>query len=146
MTRDYFRVLEYNLLQERASQTPNERVDNHFNANTPDPLSPFSLNSGYYRKFFVEEKKIGSGGFGSVYQVSHIIDGIQLGRYAVKKVPVGNNKPWLMRVLREVKALETLNKHPNIINYQHSWLEEEKTSDFGPAVPTLFILMELASG
>jgi hypothetical protein len=42
--------------------------------------------------------------------------------------------------------LETLKKHPNIINYQHSWLEADKTADFGPEIPCLFILMEYANG
>lgn len=40
----------------------------------------------------------------------------------MKKVPVGDNAPWLIRVLREVRALEKLQKHQNIINYKHSWL------------------------
>jgi serine/threonine protein kinase len=51
-----------------------------------------------------------------------------------------------MKVLREVKALESLKKHPNIVNYQHSWLENDKTADFGPTIPCLFILMEYANG
>lgn len=99
-----------------------------------------------YRRFFVEEQKIGSGGYGSVFLCRHMINGIDLGKYAIKKIPVGDNRPWLMRVLREVKALETLKKHPNIINYQHSWLEADRTADFGPEIPCLFILMEYANG
>ena len=60
-----------------------------------------------------------------------MINGVDLGKYAVKKIPVGDNRPWLLRVLREAKAMETLKKHPNIVNYQHSWLENDKTADFG---------------
>lgn len=84
-----------------------------------------------YRRFFVEQYKIGSGGYGHVYKCKHVINNIDLGTFAVKKVPVGDNQDWLFRVLTEVKALETLKKHPNIINYQHSWLENDKTADFG---------------
>ena len=47
------------------------------------------LNAGYYRRFFQEVSKIGSGGFGSVYKCRHVINGINLGEYAIKKVPMG---------------------------------------------------------
>lgn len=58
----------------------------------------------------------------------------------MKKVPVGDNREWLMKVLREVKALETLQKHPNIINYSHSWLETAQVADIGiPSSPRLTI-------
>eukprot|EP01133_Synstelium_polycarpum_P015441 gene15441-18315_t len=104
------------------------------------------LNAGYYKRFFHETKKIGSGGFGAVYHCRHLINQIDLGEYAVKKVPVGENMPWLYRVLQEVKALEMLQKHRNIINYKHSWLEYDQPADFGPKVPCLYILMEYANG
>eukprot|EP01132_Coremiostelium_polycephalum_P007398 gene7398-9093_t len=103
------------------------------------------LNAGYYKKFFKEHIKIGSGGFGAVFLCKHLINGIDLGEFAVKKVPVGENVPWLYRVLKEVKALETLQKHQNIINYKHSWLEYDQPADFGPSVPCLYILMEFAN-
>eukprot|EP00742_Colponemidia_sp_Colp-10_P009130 GILJ01009931.1.p1 GENE.GILJ01009931.1~~GILJ01009931.1.p1 ORF type:complete len:766 (+),score=100.95 GILJ01009931.1:313-2298(+) len=98
------------------------------------------FNTGYYRRFFVEEKKLGSGSFGSVFLCHHLLDDIHLGTFAVKKVPVGDNRPWLEKVLREVKALERL-RHPNIIDYKHSWVELHSQSEFCPPVPFLFILM-----
>jgi len=110
------------------------------------PLSMDSLNSGYYKRFFVQDRKIGSGGYGAVFLCRHVINSIELGWFAVKKVPVGDNEPWLSKVLQEVKALERLKKHPNIVNYQHSWLEFDKCADFGPEIPCLFILMEYANG
>ena len=51
----------------------------------------------------------------------------------MKKIPVGNSRPWLLKVLKEVRALERLH-HPNIVTYKHSWLELFKPSDFGPEV------------
>jgi serine/threonine protein kinase len=63
----------------------------------------------------------------------------------VKKVAVGDNHPWLSRMLREVTLLESL-RHPNIVVYKHAWLEMCCHSSFGPQVPTLFILMEHAAG
>ncbi|KAJ1505092.1 putative serine/threonine-protein kinase iks1, partial [Coelomomyces lativittatus] len=65
--------------------------------------------------------------------------------YAIKKVAVGDNHPWLSRILREVTLLECL-RHPNIVHYKHAWLESHQHSLFGPKVPFLFILMECAKG
>lgn len=41
--------------------------------------------------------------------------------------------------------LETL-QHPNIIHYQHCWIEDASRGPFGPPVPTLHILMQFANG
>ncbi|PRP72782.1 hypothetical protein PROFUN_07682 [Planoprotostelium fungivorum] len=139
-SRDYFLLLDHQRQQQRNSD--GRRREN----GAADPLSPESLNSGYYSRFFQQEKKIGSGGFGAVFLARHVIHGIDLGLYAVKKVPVGDNIPWLHKVIAEVKALETIQKHPNIVNYQHSWLEYGRCADFGPEIPCLFILMEYANG
>lgn len=103
-----------------------------------------SFNSGYYAKFFREECKLGSGGVGGVYLTHHILDDVMLGTYAVKKIPIGNSRSWLVQVLKEVRALEGLH-HRHIVAYKHSWLETFKPSDFGPAVPCLFLLMEYAN-
>lgn len=74
-----------------------------------------------------------------------MLDGVKLGKYAIKKVAIGNNHPWLVRMLREVHLLERL-RHPNIVSYKHSWLEYNRLTAFGPEVPCLFILMECANG
>ncbi|KAI8326215.1 kinase-like protein [Martensiomyces pterosporus] len=108
-------------------------------------VSASSFNQGYYERFFSEQKKLGKGLRGSVFSCQHILDGVYLGHYAVKKVPVGNNRKWLQRMLREVKLLESL-RHPNVVEYKHSWLEMHQITTFGPKVPCLFILMEYANG
>ncbi|KAI8805555.1 kinase-like domain-containing protein [Cladochytrium replicatum] len=115
-----------------------------------DPLSPQQLssaafNQGYYSRFFVEQRKLGRGHRGSVFLCQHILDHIVLGEYAIKKVAVGDNHAWLVRMLREVRLLEQL-RHSNIIEYKHAWLEEHQMTVFGPAIPCLFILMERANG
>ncbi|EFA77638.1 putative protein kinase [Heterostelium album PN500] len=135
MSRDYFLLLE----------SSSSDIPSSIPSKSNDPFSAEFLNSGYYRKFFKETKKIGAGGFGAVYHCRHLINTVDLGEFAVKKVPVGENLPWLYRVLQEVKALETLQKHKNIINYKHSWLEYDQPANFGPKVPCLFILMEYAN-
>ncbi|CAG8441908.1 14708_t:CDS:10 [Funneliformis mosseae] len=108
-------------------------------------LSHDSFNQGYYERFFIEEKKLGRGFRGSVYLCKHVLDNVQLGVYAVKKVAVGDDHAWLVRMLREVHLLEKLH-HPNIVDYKHAWLENHQLTNFGPQVPCLFILMEFANG
>lgn len=106
-------------------------------------LDSDTLNTGYYVRFFQEDRKIGSGGFGGVYVTQHHLNGVNLGVYAVKKVPVGDSRMRLRSVLKEVRLLEQL-RHPNIIAYKHSWVESFRASEFCPEVPCLFILMEFA--
>eukprot|EP00736_Rhodelphis_marinus_P005541 Rmarinus@m.25481 len=102
------------------------------------------LNPGYYKKFFREVCRLGAGGFAQVFKARHVLHGIEIGTFAVKKVPVGDNDRWLMKVLREVRALETFH-HPNVVSYKHSWIENAQTTIFGPEGPVLFIVMEYAN-
>lgn len=111
----------------------------------PKNLSDSSINQGYYKRFFKEDLKLGRGSGESVFKCQHMLDGIELGAYAVKKVPVGDDHSWLNRMLREVHILENL-RHSNIIEYKHAWLEYHQLTPFGPAIPCLFILMQLAEG
>lgn len=74
-----------------------------------------------------------------------MLDQVPLGQFAVKAIPVGTSHEWLVRMLKEVHLLERL-KHSNIIEYKHAWLEHRQLTVFGPEVPCLFILMELANG
>ncbi|KAF9933657.1 putative serine/threonine-protein kinase iks1 [Linnemannia zychae] len=115
------------------------------NAKNPSNLSHDALNQGYYVRFFVEQMKLGRGFRGSVFLCQHILDGIPLGEYAIKKVAVGDNHDWLAQMLREVHLLERLH-HPNIVAYKHAWLENHQLHKFGPEVTCLFILMECANG
>lgn len=103
------------------------------------------MNQGYYDRFFVELQKLGRGQRGSVFLCRHVLDDVELGVFACKAVPVGTSHSWLVKMLKEVTLLGQL-KHPNIIEYKHAWLENRKLSQFGPEVPCLFILMELANG
>jgi hypothetical protein len=59
-----------------------------------------------------------------------------VGRFAVKKIAIGQSASYLLKILREVHLLETL-RHPNIITYHHAWLETAQFSSFGPRIPTL---------
>jgi hypothetical protein len=112
---------------------------------------------GYYRRFFKEDRRLGIGAEGSVYLATHVIGGNVLGAcrenipstnrtgtYAVKKIAVGTSKEYLVRILREVRLLETL-RHPNIIPYYHSWVDETQFSAFGPPILALHVLMMYAT-
>jgi hypothetical protein len=63
-------------------------------------------------------------------------DSSHSGRFAVKKIAIGQSASYLLNILREVHLLETL-RHPNIITYHHAWLETAQFSSFGPKIPTL---------
>ncbi|GJJ74192.1 hypothetical protein EMPS_06550 [Entomortierella parvispora] len=120
--------------------------NNNTQASAKSPhLSHNALNQGYYNRFFTETKKLGRGFRGSVFLCQHILDGIHLGEYAIKKVAVGDNHDWLVQMLREVHLLERLH-HPNIVSYKHAWLENHQLHQFSPEVTCLFILMECANG
>ncbi|KAJ3020542.1 UNVERIFIED_CONTAM: hypothetical protein HDU68_010121 [Siphonaria sp. JEL0065] len=140
---DYFRLLS--LLTDDDSP---HRIENPSTATkAPDAsnLSSNCFNQGYYDKFFVEIKKLGRGLRGQVFLVQHVLDTVYLGDYAVKSIPIGTSHSWLVRQLQEVHLLERL-MHPNIVHYKHAWIENKQLSVFGPEVPCLFILMELANG
>jgi len=76
-----------------------------------------------------------------VLLVDHYLDGVFLGDFACKRIPVGNDHDWLAKVLIEVQLLQKL-KHQNLVSYQHVWLEEVQTTNFGPKVACVFILQQ----
>eukprot|EP01135_Chromosphaera_perkinsii_P012106 Nk52_evm44s2579 gene=Nk52_evmTU44s2579 len=101
------------------------------------------FNDGYYERFFVEDKKLGSGFRGQVYLCKHVLEGVLLGTFAVKKVPVGNDRSLLVKMLAEVHTLSGLH-HPNVLEYKHAWIAHHQPALFGPKIPCLFILTEYA--
>ncbi|KAK9468680.1 kinase-like domain-containing protein [Lipomyces arxii] len=107
-------------------------------------ISASAFSQGYFERFFVTERELGRGGRGAVYLVEHVLDGISLGRFACKKVPVGDDHKWLEHVLREVNLLRL--RHDNLVNYNHVWLEDATLTNFGPSVPFVFILQEYCNG
>lgn len=138
----YFRLLEgFTPLNE--DQTEPDRESNPFgNAAT---ISTSALSEGYFAKFFRVVAYLGRGSRGLVYLVEHLLDGYSLGLFALKKVPVGDDHKWLEKVLTEVNLLRLLS-HPNLVNYNHMWLENAQMSRFSPKVPCAFILQEYCDG
>ena len=76
-----------------------------------------------------------------VLLVKHMLDGVVLGHFACKRVPVGDDHEWLKKVLVEVQLLQYLS-HQHLVSYRHVWLEDVKLSNFGPSVPCAFILQQ----
>ena len=76
-----------------------------------------------------------------VLLVGHYLDNVFLGKFACKRVPVGNNHEWLERVLMEVSLLQNLS-HQNLVSYRHVWLEDFQASAFLPSTPHVFILQQ----
>ena len=87
------------------------------------------------------EKELGKGGKGVVLLVTHLLDGNEIGHFACKRVPVGDDREWLKNVLIEVQLLQQL-EHKHLVRYHHVWLEDVKLLNFGPSVPCAFILQQ----
>lgn len=108
-------------------------------------ISARAFSPNYFKSFFVEERELGRGGKGVVLLVQHVLDGVQLGKFACKRVPVGDDHEWLEKVLIEVQLLQNLS-HQNLVSYRHVWLEDFQISSFGPSVPCAFILQQYCNG
>ena len=108
---------------------------------SPTGISAAAFSPNYFQRFFVEEKELGRGGKGVVLLVKHVLDGVTLGHFACKRVPVGDDHEWLEKVLAEVQLLQYLS-HQHLVSYRHVWLEDFKPSNFGPSVPCAFILQQ----
>lgn len=104
-------------------------------------ISSRAFSPNYFKTFFVEERELGRGGKGVVLLVRHVLDGVNLGLFACKRVPVGDDHEWLEKVLIEVQLLQNLS-HQNLVSYRHVWLEDYQVTSFGPSVPCAFILQQ----
>ncbi|KAI2782527.1 kinase-like protein [Daldinia loculata] len=129
---------------------PQEVEDAEFISSSPTPkegarITRDAFSPNYFQRFFVEERELGRGGKGVVLLVRHEIDGCALGHFACKRVPVGDDHAWLEKVLIEVELLAKLS-HPNLVSYRHVWLEDVKTTRFGPSVACAFILQQYCNG
>ena len=72
-----------------------------------------------YAKEFVEDGRLGRGGFGEVFKARNKVDGQP---YAIKKVKA-RSKSALDPVLSEVTVLSRLN-HPNVVRYFAAWIDD----------------------
>ena len=138
-------------LRPPSTRTQPPPPDAEFVTSEPAPvthaqgISEAAFVPNYFEKFFVEERELGRGGRGVVLLVKHLVDGFFAGRFACKRVPVGDDHAWLEKVLIEVRLLTTLS-HQNLVSYQHVWLQDYQASSFGPKIPYAFILQQYCNG
>jgi len=59
---------------------------------SPNGISATAFSPNYFERFFVEERELGRGGKGVVLLVKHVLDGVSLGHFALKRIPVGAGK------------------------------------------------------
>ncbi|KAL2025032.1 hypothetical protein VTK56DRAFT_34 [Thermocarpiscus australiensis] len=82
-----------------------------------------SMNRGAatsrYLQDYVEEARLGKGGFGEVVRARKMIDGRL---YAIKKI-TQKSQETLSEMLKEVRLLSQMN-HPAVVRYYNTWLEE----------------------
>ncbi|PNH45142.1 hypothetical protein VD0004_g2641 [Verticillium dahliae] len=76
-------------------------------------------SSSRYREDFVEEGRLGKGGFGEVVKARKKLDG-QI--YAIKKISQ-RSQSSLTEILKEVRLLSQLS-HPAVVRYYNTWVEE----------------------
>ncbi|RNF10454.1 putative protein kinase [Trypanosoma conorhini] len=76
-----------------------------------------NISPGRYMNEFIQQRKLGSGGFAPVFVCRKKVDGRL---YAVKKILT--KKDQSEKVLREVQSLAALS-HKNIVRYYDAWME-----------------------
>jgi serine/threonine protein kinase len=170
INHDYFRLLRQSLpgsAESSSPPSPRRRLvqpvhlgrtptvrpppDAEFVGTSPAPpsqahgISAAAFAPKYFEKFFQVEKELGRGGRGVVLLVKHVLDGVTLGSFACKRVPIGDDHAWLEKVLVEVQLLQTLS-HQNLVSYRHVWLQDFQLSSFTPSVPCAFILQQYCNG
>ncbi|QLL33882.1 hypothetical protein HG536_0F02070 [Torulaspora globosa] len=154
LSRKYFKLLESSHRHYSLEQNERPALGPQHQFFLPDNL----FIPGYFHKFFKTLSLLGNGARGSVYKVVHKIGDIELGIFAVKKIPIGNDMAWFQKCIREVKALSSLtNRSANLITYNHVWLEmntacglvrtlDGRQLDAVEDIPCIFILQEYCSG
>jgi hypothetical protein len=87
---EYFYLLDEFPFHDRDSARQTQQSEDSAHNHDPQHAGVASyMNSNYYKRFFIQIKRLGTGTFGSVFSAQHVLDDIFLGTFAVKIVPVG---------------------------------------------------------
>ncbi|EQC30010.1 PEK protein kinase [Saprolegnia diclina VS20] len=102
----------------------------------PAPLTTLPYFAARFNQDFKSLRVLGQGGQGCVTEVESKLDHK---RYAIKKVRVQattdsrEKNRHLTQSLREVHLMANLPRHPNIVRYYTSWLEDEAENVVAPS-------------
>ncbi|CCE64767.1 hypothetical protein TPHA_0I02660 [Tetrapisispora phaffii CBS 4417] len=164
LSKQYFNLLESSHKRLRLQEISYKDDELISDISEISSKSPFFIPDdlfipGYFRKFFNTIDLLGRGARGSVFKVVHKIGSIELGLFALKKIPIGNDSLWFEKCIREVKALNSITHETvNLITYNHVWLEMERSnglvrtvagdsiSQGEEMIPCLFILQQYCPG
>ncbi|MGH0145569.1 UNVERIFIED_CONTAM: hypothetical protein FKN15_018662 [Acipenser sinensis] len=102
------------------------------NSNIHDHLAKMESLPDHFKRHFIEQEKIGDGGYGVVYKARNKLDGRI---YAIKQSTLTCSDDATVAV-REVLALDKF-RHPNIIQATFYWREENDKKQ-----TVIFIQME----
>ncbi|CAI8051833.1 eIF-2-alpha kinase GCN2 [Geodia barretti] len=91
------------------------------------PAKPSLRGCSRLEAEFEEMESVGSGGFGDVVKVRHLLDGRV---YAIKKIHLSDDPRMKDRITREVELLSQMN-HENVVRYYNAWMETYRADDFG---------------
>ncbi|OBT66063.1 PEK/GCN2 protein kinase [Pseudogymnoascus sp. 23342-1-I1] len=91
---------------------------NSFSARRSSKVDHRPLHFSRYHEDFIQEGRLGKGGFGEVLKARKKLDG-QF--YAVKKITQKSSSS-LEEIIKEVQFLSAL-RHPYIVQYHNSWTE-----------------------
>jgi eukaryotic translation initiation factor 2-alpha kinase 4 len=97
-------------------------------------IEPY-IEKSRYKTDFIEMKKLGKGGYGTVYMVYNKLDECI---YAIKKINIKKLSDE-SHYLEEVKFLSKLS-HPHIVRYYATWIEFDSNQKY--VTPMLYIQME----
>lgn len=105
-----------------------------FSSQPPSPVNSLSRYSAEFSEIGI----LGRGSYGEVYHAQNHIDGQS---YAVKKIPLKQNRleqlqfgghNQLEAIMKEIRTLARL-EHPNVVRYYGAWVEKVHSSGHLPS-------------
>lgn len=103
-------LLKFNLIQ----------LDNNILQKIGHNYKQLHISMPRYNNDYKEIKRLGTGGFGTVYLSHYYLDNQE---YAIKKIILHDKSLHeLQKIVSEIEIISKLN-HPNVIRYFYSWIE-----------------------
>ncbi|XP_020107094.1 probable serine/threonine-protein kinase WNK6 [Ananas comosus] len=94
-------------------------------AAAPEPPDPDVIEVDPTRRYVRYKEVLGKGAFKTVYKAFDQVDGIEVAWNQVRIDDALQSSNDLERLYSEIHFLKTL-KHPNIVKYYNSWIDDEK--------------------